>query len=146
MKYFRFERAIRDLNLGEFDYLVIDLYTALIYARLLQGEDSITILDPPVTVQNFHFAVRKDSQLANYLPQINQKLAEKIADKTLSETLLHHFDRWKRLIDRRSDFLAAQKGEQTEQQKAYLEEQDEIARQRVFKTMVDREGLPEAAQ
>jgi len=56
ISYHPLERTLQVLNLGQADYLIIDLYTALTYARLLRGESSITILDPPVTVENFHIA------------------------------------------------------------------------------------------
>jgi len=53
VQFIAFERALELLNRGEVDYLIVDLYTALIYARLLQGEDAITLLEPPVTTQAF---------------------------------------------------------------------------------------------
>jgi len=65
IKFIVFDRALQLLNRGEVDYLIVDLYTALIYARLLQGEDSITILDPPITTQSFHITISKESPMAN---------------------------------------------------------------------------------
>lgn len=144
--YLQFERAIQLLNLGEADYLVSDLYTALIYARLLQGEDSISILDPPVTTQNFHFAIRKDSELANRLPEINRLLQEKSESGEVGRILMSHYEKWKRLTDQRSKYLSKLEGERSKEQEDYLKEQDEQARQRIMRTMVDREGLPDAAQ
>ena len=146
VKYYQFERALQLLNLAEADYLVVDLYTALIYARLLQGEDSITILDPPVTVQNFHLAVRTDSALAAHLPDIDKKLAELIKSGMVSDTLLKHYDKWQALIDKRAGYFARGKEARSKDQQAYLKEQDEIARQRIVGTMVNREGLPPSAQ
>ena len=142
----QFERAIQLLNLGEADYMIIDLYTALIYSKLLQGEDSVTILDPPVTVQDFHLAVRKDSTLTQYLTAINEKIEEKLKSKEISDSLLAHFDKWQETINKRSSYFAKQQKSRTSQQSEYLKEQDETARQRVLRTMVDREGLPPAAQ
>lgn len=146
VSYFQFERAVELLNLGEVDYLVVDLYTALIYARLLQGEDAITILEPPVTVQNFHLAVRKDSPLVSRLPEINEKLKARIERGEISKTFLAHFDKWKQLVDNRAQYFNKNKSTRSAEQKAYLKEQDEMARQRVLGTMVDREGLPDSAQ
>jgi hypothetical protein len=122
------------------------LYTALIYAKLLQGEDSVTILDPPVTVQDFHLAVRKDSTLTQYMTAINEKIEEKLKSKEISDSLLAHFDKWQETINKRSSYFATQQKSRTSQQSDYLKEQDEMARQRVLRTMVDREGLPPAAQ
>ena len=146
VSYHGFERAIQVLNLGEADYMIIDLYTALIYVKLLQGEDAVTILDPPVTVQNFHFAIHKDSELAARLPEINAKIQENLHSSTIEERLLSHFDSWQKLINQRSAYLAKQSKSRSERQVEYLKEQEEMARQRVLRTMVDREGLPPAAQ
>ena len=146
VSYYQFERAIELLNLGEVDYLVVDLYTALIYARLLQGEDAITILEPPVTIQNFHLAVRKDSPLVARLPEINEKLKARIERGEISKTFLAYFDKWKQLVDRRAQYFSKNKSARSDEQKAYLKEQEEMARQRVLKTMVDRDELPESAQ
>ena len=144
--FHQLERAIQLMNLGEADYLIIDLYTALIYARLLQGEDSITILDPPVTTQDFHLAISSDSGLVKHLDAINSKIEQKIGNGSVRETLLAHFDKWKRLTEQRAAYFSRNQKALTEQQQVYLKEQDEMARQRIIKTMVDREGLPPAAQ
>jgi polar amino acid transport system substrate-binding protein len=146
ISYYRLERAIETLNLGKADYLIIDLYTALIYARLLQGEDSITILDPPVTTENFHLAVTKDSPLNEHLDAINKKLDEKIAAGKINELVLAHFDRWQERIATRSKYLSRMSQQHSASQEEYLRKQDEIARQRVLGTMINREGLPAAAE
>lgn len=146
LSYFRLERAIETLNLGKADYLIIDLYTALIYARLLQGEDSITILDPPVTTQNFHLAIGKDSALNEHLDEINKKLSEKIDSGEVSNLVLGHFDKWQEKIAKRSQYLNRMSHQRTAAQDDYLKKQDEMARQRVLGTMVNREGLPPAAE
>ena len=144
--FHQLERAIQLMNLGEADYLIIDLYTALIYARLLQGEDSITILDPPVTTQDFHLAIRTDSELVQHLEAINEKIDQKTGGGFVRDTLLAHFDKWKRLTEQRASFFNRTRQAQSEQQQEYLREQDEMARQRIIRTMVNREGLPPAAQ
>ena len=146
VSYYRLERAIETLNLGKADYLIIDLYTALIYARLLQGEDSISILDPPVTTQNFHLAVAKDSPLNDHLEAINKKLSEKISTGHVSKLVLSHFDKWKEKIAKRSQYLSRMSQQRSSEQDMYLRKQDEMARQRLLGTMVNREGLPPAAE
>ena len=146
ISYYRLERAIETLNLGKADYLIIDLYTALIYARLLQGEDSITILDPPVTTENFHLAVAKDSSLNQHLEAINKKLEEKIAAGKINELVLAHFDRWQEKIATRSKYMSRMSQQRSAAQQEYLKQQDEFARQRVLGTMINREGLPPAAE
>lgn len=146
ISYYRLERAIETLNLGKADYLIIDLYTALIYARLLQGEDSITILEPPVTTENFHLAVTKDSPLNDHLEAINKKLDEKIAAGKVNELVLAHFDRWQEKIATRSKYLSRMSQKRSASQEEYLRKQDEMARQRVLGTMINREGLPPSAE
>jgi polar amino acid transport system substrate-binding protein len=146
ISYYRLERAIETMNLGKADYLIIDLYTALIYARLLQGEDSITILDPPVTTENFHLAVTKDSPLNDHLDAINKKLGEKIAAGKVNELVLTHFDRWQEKIATRSKYLSRMSQQRSASQEEYLRTQDEIARQRLLGTMINREGLPPSAE
>ncbi|NNK96552.1 MAG: hypothetical protein HKP41_19570, partial [Desulfobacterales bacterium] len=64
----------------------------------------------------------------------------------ISKTFLAYFDKWKQLVDSRAQYFSKTKSTRSEEQKAYLKEQDEMARQQVLKTMVDREGLPESAQ
>lgn len=144
--YYQLERAIQLLNLGEADYLIIDLYTALAYARLLQGEDSITILDPPLTLQDFHIAIQKDSPLNAHLDDINRLLSEKVQSGEVSKLFLKHYDRWIQRAERQSRYLSAHAREQSAQQEAYLKQQDELARQRILRTMTDREGVPPAGQ
>ncbi len=143
--YYQLERAIQLLNLGEADYLIIDLYTALAYARLLQGEDSVTILEPPLTVQDFHLGLQKDSSLNAHLDEINKLLLEKVESGEVARLFLKHYDRWKQMAARQSRYLEANAKERSAQQEAYLKEQDELARQRILKTMTEREGLPSAS-
>ena len=64
----------------------------------------------------------------------------------VAERLLSHFDGWQRLVNQRSEYLSKQQQARSDQQAAYLKEQEEMARQRILRTMVDREGLPPAAQ
>ena len=106
VSYYTLERAIKTLNLGEADYLIIDLYTALIYASLLQGEDAITILDPPVAIENFHLAIAKDSPLNDHLEAINQKLKELIEAGVVKQLLVSHFDYWQAKIARQSEYMS----------------------------------------
>ncbi len=146
VSYYTLERSIETLNRGEADYLIIDLYTALIYAHLLQGEDAIAILDPPVTVQNFHFAVAKDSALNEHLEAINQKLEERIEAGLVKDLLLKHFDYWQAKIARQSAFMSKFATQNSASQEAYLKKQGEMARQQLLGTMVNREGLPAAAE
>lgn len=144
--YFPLERAIKTLNLGEADYLIIDLYTALIYTYLLQGEDAVSILDPPVTVENFHLAIAKDSPLNAHLDAINQKLEGLIASGSVNESLISYFDQWQKKITRQSEYMQKLARQHSTDQEQYLKKQGEMARQRLLGTMTQREGLPGSAE
>ena len=141
-----FERAIQLLARNEADYLIADLYTALIYSRLLMEEESISILDPPITTQSFHFAVQKDSQLASSIPEINKKIQDKYKSGEIKNLFLIHFDNWTKRINQKANFFGTDLKNRSAQQEEYLKKQDKIARQRVIRTMTEREGLPKAAQ
>ena len=144
IRYYQIERALQAIRLGEADYLLIDLYTALIYTGLLQGENAVSILDPAVATQDFHFGVRKDSGLVKYLPQINKKLDEKLRNNEIADILLSHYDAWQATIKKRTSFFDAQKKIRTDEQADYLKEQAERAKQQILKTMIEREQLPAA--
>ncbi len=146
VSYYTLERAIKTLNLGEADFLIIDLYTALIYAHLLQGEDSITILDPPATAENFHLAIAKDSPLNDHLEAINQKLKERIEAGEVKELLVKHFDYWQAKIARQSEYMSKFTQQRSAEKEEYLKKQGEMARQRLLGTMTEREGLPAAVE
>jgi polar amino acid transport system substrate-binding protein len=140
VEYHQFERAIQMLKLNMADYLIVDLYTGLIYTRLLQGEDAVTMLDPPATVQSFHLAISKNSPLAGRIDEINAVLRKRIDSGFVEDSMLTHFDDWQKLIDRRSAALKHQSEEQASLNEQYAKEQREMAQQRIIGTMVNREG------
>lgn len=147
VQYLAFERAIQLLNRGEADYLIVDLFTALIYARLLQGEDAITILDPPVTTQTFHLTIAKSSALTQQMPAINKKLRTLVKNGTVEKLVYKHFNSWKELIARRSHFLSNESGIRSEEQQQYLKKQDAYEKQRIGGLLMEsREGLPAAVE
>ncbi len=147
VQFIAFERAIQLLNLGEADYLIVDLYTALIYARLLQGEDAITILDPPVTTQTFHITVTKTSPLAAHLPAINKKLHGLVKDGTVEKLFYKHFEDWKTLIAKRSRFYNRDADIRSQEQQEYLNSRDAYEKERLGSLLFNnREGLPPAAE
>lgn len=147
VKYIAFERAIELLKRGEADYLIVDLFTALIYTRLLQGEDAITILDPPLTTQTFHMTIAKNSALAKQMPEIDKKLRTLVKDGTVETLFYKHFESWKKLIAKRSRFLNHNSGIRTQEQEQYMKDQDAYAAQRIGSLLVQsRDGLPPAAE
>ncbi len=147
VQFVAFERALQLLNLGEADYLIVDLYTALIYTKLLQGEDAITILDPPVTTQSFHIAINKQSPLAAQMPAINKKLYRLFKNGTVEKLFNDHFEQWKRLIAKRSRFFHKDSNIRSQEQTSYVTNQAGYERERISSILMQsREGLPPAAE
>ena len=147
VQFIAFERAVELLTRGETDYLIVDLYTALIYSRLLRGENAITILDPPVTTQTFHITIGKKSPMAVQMPAINKKLYRLIKDGTVEQLFYTHFESWKKLIAKRSRYYNKDSGIRNEEHGRYLKEQDAYEKERLGSILMDsREGLPAAVE
>ena len=147
VQYLTFERAVEMLNRGEADYLIVDLYTALIYSRLLRGEDAITILDPPVTTQSFHLSIGKNSPMAVQMPAINKKLYRLVNDGTVEKLFYKHFESWKNLIAKRSKYFNKDSDLRSEGNDAYLKDQDADEKERLGSLLMkSREGLPPSAE
>lgn len=147
VQFIAFERAVELLNRGEADYLIVDLYTALIYTGLLRGEDAITILDPPVTTQAFHLTIAKNSPMVVQMPAINKKLYRLVKDGTVEKLFYKHFEDWKALIAKRSRFFYKDSDIRGQEHQDYLKAQDEYAKERIGGLLMgSREGLPPAAE
>lgn len=147
VQFIAFERALELLNRGEADYLLVDLYTALIYSRLLHGEDAITILDPPVTTQAFHLTICKDSPMAVQMPAINKKLYRLVQDGHVENSFYTHFEAWKKRIAERARFFDKDSGIRSEEHEAYLKNQDTYEKERIGSLLMQsREGLPSSAE
>ena len=147
VQFIAFERAIELLSRGEVDYLIVDLYTALIYSRLLQGENAITILEPPVTTQTFHITIGKNSPMVVQMPAINKKLYRLVKDGTVEKLFYEHFESWKKLIAKRSRYFNRDSGIRSSEHEAYLKDQDAYEREQIGNLMMgSREGLPAAAE
>ena len=142
-----FERAVELLSSGEADYLIVDLYTALIYTRLLRGEDSITILEPPVTTQTFHLTIGKNSPMAVQMPAINKKLAHLVKDGTVEKLFYKHFNSWKELITKRSRYFAKDSKIRDKEYEDYMKSRDAYEREHLGSLLLrSREGLPLSAE
>jgi polar amino acid transport system substrate-binding protein len=147
VQFIAFERAVELLNRGEADYLIVDFYTALIYTRLLQGEDAITILDPPVTTQSFHLTIAKNSPMAVQMPAINKKLYRLVKDGTVEKLFYTHFEAWKTLIEKRSRFFQKDSNIRNQEHQEYLRDQEAYEKERIGSLLMgSREGLAAAAE
>lgn len=147
VQFVAFERALQLMNRGEADYLIVDMYTALIYARLLQGDEAITILEPPVTTQNFHITIGKKSPLAVQMPAIDKNLSRLVKDGTVEKLFYKHFENWKQLITKRSGYFNRDSGVRSSEQQEYLKAQEAYEKEKLGRLLMDsREGLPPAAE
>ncbi len=147
VQFIAFERALELLNRGEADYLIVDLYTALIYARLLQGEDAITVLEPPVTTQTFHLTIAKDSPMVVQMPAVNKKLYRLVKDGTVEKLFYKHFEDWKILIEKRSRFFNKDSNLRGQEHGEYLKAQDAYEKEKIGSLLMgSREGLPASAE
>lgn len=147
VKHIALERAIQLMNSGEADYLIMDLYTALIYARMLRGEDAITILKNPVAKESFHIAIAKNSPYLSLMPEINKELQKAIDNKDISRLFYMHFDNWKELIAKRSSFFKQDADIRAEENVEFVQYRDEDEKARLVNLMGIRDGqLPYSAE
>ncbi len=146
VKYIALERAIQLMNSGEADYLIMDLYTALIYARMLRGEDAITILKKPVVEESFHIAIAKNSPYASLMPEINKELQKAIDNKDISRLFYMHFDNWKELIAKRSGFFKQDANIRAEENVEFVQYRDDEDKARLVNLIGSRDGLPYSAE
>ena len=117
--YTPYERAFRLLSEDLADYLIIDLYPAVIYAKLLHAEGKIEILDTPVTRQHFHFAISKKSPLVQHLPAINKKIAELQKQGVIKKMIMDQYKTWTETFNERQRFYARQNTNAAQQQATY---------------------------
>lgn len=77
------KEAFEALTIGEADYFVYALFSGEKFIALNGLGAQIKILPNYIAAENFYVAISKKSSLVAYLPQINQKLAEKKKDGTI---------------------------------------------------------------
>lgn len=106
VKYVAFERAINLLSQGEADYLIADLYTALIYAKMLNGENAISILPTYAANESFCIAIAKTSPFAHLLPEINDTLQKIIDRNEVARLFYKHYEYWAVLSAKRSSLAS----------------------------------------
>ncbi len=119
VEYGSYEQVFQLLDQGLADYLIIDLYPAIIYAKLLQAEEKVEFLDTPATVQHFHMAISKKSPFVKLIPAINAEIKtlkqQGICKKLVKEQYLH----WRETFLRRQRFFAQQQNRAREEQQQW---------------------------
>jgi polar amino acid transport system substrate-binding protein len=104
--YMPYRRAFEMMKLGTADYLIIDLYPAVIYAKLLNVEDEVEFLDNPATVQHFHMTLSKKSPFLNLLPKINEQITTMKKKGLFTQMAKEQYSRWNATFLKRQRFYA----------------------------------------
>lgn len=118
-------RAFEMLEEDTADYLLIDLYPAIIYSKLLRVEDQVEIMDKPVTVQQMHMAMGKQSGQLGLLPAINSQLAEMKEKGIIKKLVLEQYQKWNQTFQERQRFYNKANQKAMEAQTVYEEGADD---------------------
>jgi polar amino acid transport system substrate-binding protein len=94
VRFTPYESAFRMLAEDEADYLIIDLYPAVIYSKMLRAEDKVEYLDNPATVQYFHVTISKKSPYLDLLAKINDHLARMKEQGQIKKMTLEQYMAW----------------------------------------------------
>jgi len=103
--YVPYQRAFEMLNRGTVDYLVMDLYPAIIYSKLLNAEDKIEFLDTPATVQYFHVTISKKSPYLSLMPKINAEIEKMIKEGLFKKLAKEQYKSWNKTFKERQRFF-----------------------------------------
>lgn len=104
--YVPYQRAFEMLDLGTADYLIIDIYPAIIYSKLLKAEDKIEFLDQPATTQFFHITISKKSAYVNLLTKINTQIEQMNKEGVFTELVKEQYKNWHKTFKERERFFA----------------------------------------
>lgn len=140
VSFLPYERAFQMLAENTADYLVIDLYPAIIYSKLLNAEDKIEFLKKPVSVQHYHITISKKSPYLKLLPEINKKLSKLTQQKYIKKLTIDQYKQWNNTFKERQRFYARQKARAGQAQTEY----NAGARDRGLETLgrFIEEGMP----
>jgi len=116
VSYLSYERAFQMLNTETADYLIIDLYPAIVYSQLLNAEEKVSFLDTPVTIQNFHMTISKKSPYLNMLPAINKKIKALLDQGYIKKLTVEQYKKWHKTFQERQRFFAKQNIRATREQ------------------------------
>jgi len=117
--YVPYAKAFEMMRLDLADYLIIDLYPAVIYAKLLNVENNVEFLDNPATVQYFHMAIAKKSPAVALLPKINREIDKLKQKKFFIDEVKKQYSTWNASFQRRQRFYARTKARQEQEQEEY---------------------------
>jgi len=105
--YTPYEKAFEMLTDTSADYMIIDLYPAVIYSKMLLAEDKIAYLGNPATIQHFHVTISKKSPHLGLMPKINELIKQMKEEGLIKKMALDQYTNWnetfkarQRLFDR----------------------------------------------
>ena len=108
VSYLPYERAFQMLAEDTADYLIIDLYPAIIYSKLLKAENKVDFMDKPVSIQHFHITISKKSPYLKLLPEINTKITQLKKQQYIKKLAVEQYKRWNATFEERQRFYAKQ--------------------------------------
>ncbi len=119
VSFLPYERAFQMLAEDTADYLIIDLYPAIIYSKLLNVEDKIEFFDKPVSIQYFHITLSKKSPYVKLLPEINKQISALQEQKYIKKLAIDQYKQWNSTFKERQRFYAKQRARSGQAQTAY---------------------------
>jgi polar amino acid transport system substrate-binding protein len=100
-----YESAFAMLADDRADYLIIDLYPSVIYAKMLNAEDKIEYLDNPATLQNFHVTIAKSSPYKSLVPKINAYIKQMQDRGEIKKMMQEQYQAWHKTFQERKRFF-----------------------------------------
>jgi polar amino acid transport system substrate-binding protein len=103
--YTPYERAFKMMELDSADYLIVDLYPAIIYSKMLNVEDRVEFLDAPATTQFFHMTISKKSPYVKLMPKINAVMKEMKKNGEFNKLVKEQYNKWNKTFKERQRFF-----------------------------------------
>jgi len=117
VEYMPYRRAFEMMKLGTADYLIVDLYPAVIYSKLLNVEDKVEFLDNPATVQQFHMTLSKKSPFLCLLPKINKQISTMKKEGLFTRMVKEQYNSWNATFLKRQRFYAKSRARSQKEKK-----------------------------
>jgi polar amino acid transport system substrate-binding protein len=101
VQFIPYESAFRMVSEDEADYLIIDLYPAVIYSKMLLAEDKVEYLDNPATVQYFHVTMSKKTPHLGLMSKINTHITKMKEQGQIKKMALEQYAAWNKTFKER---------------------------------------------
>jgi len=101
VNYTQYEKAFKLLTDNAADYMIIDLYPAVIYSKMLLAEDKISYLENPATIQHFHVTISKKSPHLGLMAKINEFIQQMQEKGLIKQMALDQYTNWNKTFQAR---------------------------------------------